>query len=223
MKGLPCNHSTTLRSTEWRLKRTGPRDFGIGKRLTNLPAPREVRLLRQPAPAAPRTTQPRPAHRSRPGHRRHQPRNHRQRNPHPGPAPGPDPQRRPPRCAADLPAATPRLHQPRPARTHRRTPRTARRHRRADHLRPAPAPQPPAHRAHPPHPPLPRHRHRHTAMFLTRIHDRVLRPASPSSPTPPARPASCAPPPPPTSKPSTASSTTPDSPPDHRPGTTTQI
>ena len=57
------------------------RDFGIGKRLTNLPALREIgfsanrRLLARP------TTQPRPDHRSRRLRRRHRPRHHRHRRP----------------------------------------------------------------------------------------------------------------------------------------------
>ena len=136
------------------------RDFRIGKRLTNLPALREVgfsanrRLLRLA------TTQPRPDHRSRSHHRRHRPRPHRRRNPHPRPAPGPAPQPRAARRAADLPAASPAASPTATCATSPPTPRPARRQHRADHLRPAPAPQPPAHRAHPAHPPLPRHRHR---------------------------------------------------------------
>ena len=77
----------------------------------------------------------------------------------------------------------------------------------------------------PPHPPLPGHRYRPA-------HRHVPHPGT--RPHPAHRPrqthrrqhvhlAGYAPPPPPTSTPSTTSSTTPDSPPDHRPGTTSQI
>ena len=151
------------------------RDFQIGKRLTNLPALREIgfsanrRLLRlerlshdpiSGAEALAAVTGPArtPAGTRIPGLPLAQARSH-----------------------ALLAALlifrllAPRLHQPRPARPHRRTTRPARRHHRADHLRPAPAPQPPAYRPHPR-----THRYQvtdtglHTAMFLTRVHDRIL-------------------------------------------------
>ena len=137
------------------------------------------RLLRQPAPAARPTTQPRP--------------DHRQPTPCtavtdpvitdtgtriPGLRLGQPTQPRPARRAADLPAATPRLHQPRPART----------------SPPNSAACDPRHvtagqitydlrrlRVHGLITRIP-HTHRyqvtdtglHTAMFLTRLHDRLL-------------------------------------------------
>jgi hypothetical protein len=58
----------------------------------------------------------------------------------------------------------------------------------------------------------------HTAMFLTRVHDRILPTGLARSP-PPHHPANSAPPPPHTRRPSTTSSATPDSPPDHQRGT----
>ena len=99
------------------------RDFGIGKRLTNLPALREIgfsanrRLLRRP------TTRPRPDHRHRRPAHRHRPRHHRDRHPRPRAAPGTATQPRPALRAADLPAPTRRVHQPRPPRPDRPTPR----------------------------------------------------------------------------------------------------
>ena len=125
------------------------RDFKIGKRLTNLPALREVGFSATGACCASNDSATTRSPEPKPAHRRHRPRPHRQRNPHPRPAPGPGPQPRPAGRATDLPAPTRRLHQPRPAPAHRRTPRPARRHHRPDHLRPAPAPQPPAHRTDP--------------------------------------------------------------------------
>ena len=63
-------------------------DFAIGKRLTNLPALREIgftanrRLLRV------QSTQPRPDHRHRRPAHHHRTRHHRHRHPHPRPAAG---------------------------------------------------------------------------------------------------------------------------------------
>ena len=93
------------------------RDFGIGKRLTNLPALREVGFTATRRLLGASKTQPRPDHRSR----------------RPGPDHRPGPHRRPapasPGCASaspaltallpvllHLPPAPPRLHQRRPAR-----------------------------------------------------------------------------------------------------------
>jgi hypothetical protein len=78
-EGRALRTETTINNT---------RDFRIGKRLTKPARPAGGRLLRQPAPAAPRTTQPRPDHRSRRDRRYHRARHHRSRNPHPRPSPG---------------------------------------------------------------------------------------------------------------------------------------
>ena len=84
-----------------------------------------------------------------------------------------------------------RVPQPRPARPARR----AARHDPTTisagqvELRPAPAARPRADRPHPAHPPLPAHRHRlHHAMLLTHIHTRLLQPglAQLTDPDPPA-------------------------------------
>jgi len=138
------------------------RDFRIGKGLGNLPALREIgfsanrRLLGRP------TTRPRPDRRNphparcpRPGH-------HQDRHPHPRPTARPATQPRAALGAADLPHPAPRVHQPRPTTTHRRTPRARPQpsHREPDHLRPPETEIPRPHRTRPPQPPLPRHRPR---------------------------------------------------------------
>ena len=154
------------------------RDFSIGKRLTNLPALREIGF----------SANRRLLHVQRLGHdpitgtdalhaitdARH----HRHRRPRPGPAPSRPAQPRPAVGTAGVSLPAQRLHQLRPARAHRRAARARprRRHRRPDHLRPAPAQTPwPDH----PHP----RTHRYpvtdhgldTAKFLTTVHDRFLR------------------------------------------------
>jgi hypothetical protein len=137
-------------------------DFAIGKRLTNLPALREIgfsanrRLLRvqrlshDPADGAdalaaitdPITTDT--------GQRIPAPALH--RPPRPSPAL---------RTMRISPAA-PRLHQPRPAHPPRTPTRTTTRahDQRADHLRPQTAPRSRPHRTYPRHPPISRHRPR---------------------------------------------------------------
>ena len=82
-----------------------------------------------------------------------------------------------------------RVPQPRPTRPARRTARPRRDHRRAGQLRPAPTTRPRADHPHPAQPPLPAHRHRlHHAMLLTHIHTRLLQPglAQLTDPDPPA-------------------------------------
>ena len=90
-------------------------------------------------------------------------------------------------------------------------------HRRADDLRPAPPARPRAHRTHPPHPPLPRHRHRAAARAAVHPRPRPpaprrTRPDQRPEPTPADRAAQA--PPAPTKPPSTTSPITPDSPPE---------
>ena len=176
------------------------------------------RLLRQPAPAAAPTHQPRPGHRSR------------QLAAVTGPViTAAEPAS--PGCAsatrrhALLPTADFRL-QPAgsPTATCANSPPSCSArppHHRADDLRPAPAA---------PHGLIERiprtHRYQvtdtglHHAMFLTRVHDRILPAGLAHLADPTAPPARCAPPQAPTRPPSTTSSTTPDSPPDHQPATT---
>ena len=91
------------------------------------------------------------------------------------------------------------------------------RHRRADDLRPAPATPPRPHHTHPAHPPLPGHRHRPSAppCSCTRVHDRLLPTGLATSPTPTSH-GHSEPPPAPTSTPSTTSPTQPVSQHDHR-------
>jgi hypothetical protein len=119
-------------------------DFQIGKRLTNLPALREIgdRPLGQPAPAGRPTTQPQPD----PGrgglHRRAPTDHHRHRTPHRRAT-----HRRPPRPGiaagiAGVPAASRWLRQPRPAPPAVRAARHDHHQRRADELRPTPATRP---------------------------------------------------------------------------------
>ena len=92
-----------------------PRDFGIGKELTNLAALAEGRLLSQPAPAGRRTHQPRPCRRNRRPGDPHQPRHQHHLHPRPrhalprSPRPGAPCRLLRPRAPAR------RLHQPRPA------------------------------------------------------------------------------------------------------------
>jgi hypothetical protein len=132
------------------------RDFGIGKRLTNLPALREVgfaanrRLLRlqrlshDPIAGADALAAVTGAALTHAGTRI------------PGLALGHA------RSHALLTALLIFRLQPRgfTNRTRRRTPRTTRDHIRADDLRPTPTTQPPPHRTHPPNPALSRHRPR---------------------------------------------------------------
>ena len=90
---------------------------------------------------------------------------------------------------------------------------TRRDHRRPGQLRPTPPTRPRAHHPHPRHPPLPTHRHRrHHAMLLTRIHTRLLQPglAQLTDPDPP-MPSTCALPQTPTGRPSINSPRRPDS------------
>ena len=154
------------------------RDFGIGKRLHNLPALREIgfhanrRLLdvqRTSCDCA--IGEDAFDQVCAPGGGR-------------GPTwPGPA-LRRPPRPGAlerprRLPPPARRVLQPRPTRAPRAPARhRPRRHDRGqDDLRPAPPTPPRAHRAHPPHPPLPGHPLRSAvAMFFTRTYARLLRP-----------------------------------------------
>jgi hypothetical protein len=78
-------HGKALR-TETTINNT--RDFGIAKRLTNLPRSAGDRLLRPPAPAGRPTTQPQ-SHPRRAGiHRRARPPRHRHRSPHRRDTPG---------------------------------------------------------------------------------------------------------------------------------------
>ena len=87
----PRSSSTTRKDRALRTETTinDTRDFEIGKRLTNLPALREIgfpanrRLLRV------QRLEPRPDHRHRCPAHRHRPRHHRQRHPRPGAAAGP--------------------------------------------------------------------------------------------------------------------------------------
>ena len=118
------------------------------------------RLLCQPAPAAPPTTQPRPDHRSRRARRRYRTCPHRRRHPHPRPTPGLCAQPRFAHRTADLPATAPRLHQPPATRPRRPTTCTPRPQRRADELRPTPTAQPRPHRAPAPNSSISRHRSR---------------------------------------------------------------
>jgi hypothetical protein len=136
-------------------------DFAIGKRLTNLPALREIgfsanrRLLRvqrlsHDPPMAPPHWPPLP-------------------NPSP-----PTPASASPDCASPIPVSKhcsphcacslccPAVHPPRPAHPPRAPTRAIPRahDQRTDHLRPATTAHPRTHRTHPPHPPLPTHRPR---------------------------------------------------------------
>ena len=152
-------------------------DFGLGKRLTNLPALRQIgytanrrllavqRLSHDPITGADvlhsacdpvihgdgtRTA----------GLRLHRP-----------PGPGA------PAHPADLPAAPRRVPQQGPAHPARRIPRTPTsrpgiHHTRPGHLRPAPAARARPHRTHPPHPPLPGHRHRPAPRHVPHPHPR---------------------------------------------------
>ena len=97
------------------------------------------RLLRQPAPAAPPTTQSRPDHRSRHARRRHRTHTHRRRHPHPRPTPGLPTQPRTAHRTADLPAAAPRVHQRAATRPRCPTTWSLELQRRADELRPTSA------------------------------------------------------------------------------------
>ena len=127
------------------------RDFGIGKRLDNLPALRAAGFAATRRLLDVRETQPRP--RRRPGRDRPDlpPAHHRGRDPRRGPAPRRPPRPRPARGPVRVPAASPRLRQPRPAPHHGAAPRRARRvhHPGEDDLRPAPPAPARAHRAHP--------------------------------------------------------------------------
>jgi hypothetical protein len=154
-----------------------PRDFGIGKELTNLAAMAEVgyaanrRLLdaecisHDPADGAAALEAI-----TSPGHQHHL-------HPHPRDAvprsarPGPPGRLLRPRAPAR------RLHQPRPAALPRPPAReNARGHdQRPDQLRPAQAARPPDHRAHPAQPELPDHRRRPE-------HRPVPHPANPAAP-----------------------------------------
>ncbi len=138
------------------------RDFGIGKRLTNLPAPAGGRLHRQQAPTERPTTQPQPDPRRGGLHRRAPPDHHPRRAPHRRAAPGRPPRPSPTPSPARVPAAPQRVPQPRPTRTARRATRQSTRpdHRRTDQLRPTPAPRARTDHPHPRQPPLPHHRHR---------------------------------------------------------------
>ena len=120
------------------------RDFGIGKRLTNLPALREIgytanrRLLRvQQLSHDPITGTDALAAITSTLHHRH-------RRPHPRAAVRRATHPRTAIGTAGVPMPPQRLHQQRPAHLHRRTARTRprHRHRRADDLRPAPPENP---------------------------------------------------------------------------------
>ena len=152
-QGRALRTETTINNT---------RDFEIGKRLTNLPALREIgfsanrRLLARP------TTRPRPDHRHRRPAHHHRPPHHRHRRPRTGSAAGRPAQPRPAAGTADVPLPAQRIRQQGPARTHRRSARAGprRRHHRADHLRPAPTQTPWPDHPSPGHAPLPGHRPR---------------------------------------------------------------
>ena len=136
------------------------RDFGIGKRLTHLPALREIglsanrrllgvqRLSHNPIRAAEAFTAV------------HQPIITDTGAPDPGAAPGRPPRPRPAASPADVPAAPGGVRQPRLTPPARRPSRHTRDHRRADELRPATASRARADHPHPAQSPLPAHRDR---------------------------------------------------------------
>ena len=107
-KGGRLRTETTINDT---------RDFGIGETTDQSARAAGDRLLRQPAPAARPTTQPRPDHRRRRPRRDHRHRHHRHRHPHPRAAVRRPAYPRPAVRPADLPAAPARIHQQRPAHT----------------------------------------------------------------------------------------------------------
>jgi hypothetical protein len=132
------------------------RDFGIGKRLTNLPALRQVgfsanrRLLR-----VQRLSQPDPRRASL--HRRTPPDRHQRRTPHRRTTPGRPPRPRAAPSAAGVRTAAQRVPQPGPAWPARRTARQTppRDQHRPGQLRLAPAPRPRPDHPHPQNSPLP--------------------------------------------------------------------
>ena len=195
------------------------RDFRIGKRLTNLPALREIglsanrrllgaqRLSHNPIRAAEAFTAVHEPIITDTGHA------HRRATP-----------RRPPRpraaaSTADVPAAPERIPQPRPARPAGRTARPRHDQRRADELRPTTATRPRADHPHPAQPPLPAHRHRAAPRHAAqpRPHPAAAtRPGPTHRPRPARTQHRCAPPPATTSAPSINSPRRPDSPHDHQ-------
>ena len=164
-------------------------DFGIGKRLTNLPALREIgthanrRLLRvqslghDPITGADALDTITSAITSR------------NRHPRARAAAGPAAQPRPASGAAHVWLPDQRVHQPRSAHPHRPATRTATRggHSRPNHLRPAPTQNPRAHHLYPAQPPLHRHRPRPTHRRVPHLRARPIpahRPGPPRRPHP---------------------------------------
>ena len=161
------------------------RDFQIGKRLTNLPALREIglsanrrllgvqRLSHNPIRAAEAFTAVHQPIITDTGHRIAGLRLAR------------PPRARSPPSTAGIPAAPERVPQPRPTRPARRTARPRPDQRRPDELRPATAPRPRTDHPHPAQPPLPAHRDRAAPRHAAQPHPH---PATAARPGPPHRP-----------------------------------
>ena len=120
---IPCLHidykNTTVKQyhKEGRALRTettinDPRDFGLSKRLTNLPALRQIGFTANRRLLGVQRHQPRPDPRRPSVHRPDHPDHHRHRHPHPRTALRRPPRARPAAGPAHPPAATPRVHQP---------------------------------------------------------------------------------------------------------------